>query len=152
MNKKYKKIFIRALLFYITVVMYTRFVEAPFRDPISAAFYSLPLEFLDGKKSVEIETYCLSASKIAEFLEKDPQDCSCFEDKIHPEYLILRYKRKGYHHFGDLKVYFSSFSRPILTHISLLNNLDNHTDLIVPIPYQRDKQPCKTSTHWKNFW
>lgn len=152
MNLLYRNLFVWSLIFYVTVVIFTRFVDGPkFRNISLTALYMLPLEFMDGRDKVKLETCILSESQVAEFLKSNPANCANVKlDSNQAEYAIVRYD--GHRHFGDLKVYFSCFSHPIIVHISMNNSLKIPFNLIIPLPYQSTQNKCKVQTRWKNFW
>jgi len=152
MNRLYRRIFVGSLFFYIMVITFIRYIDCPeFTDPSLITLYSLPLEFMSGQESVKLQTCVLSASQVAEYLRNNPEDCSNFvQDGNQPEYVVIKYQ--GRRHFGDLKVYFSCFPHPIIIHISLVNSMGTPCNLILPLPFHSEKEPCKVSIRWKNFW
>lgn len=153
MNNLCRKVFQYSLLSYFAITMYTRFVDGSGFDIFFRIFYSLPLEFNDGRNSVQFQTYFLSQAQTAEFLNTNPDNCDRFKQGTdHPQYLILRYKDTCGRNFGDLKVYFPHFQHPLIVHINPTSRMGEPVNLVLPLPYQCEKSPCEVNLHWKYFW
>lgn len=154
MNKPYRKLFKWSLLFYLAVTIFTRFYDNPGFDPFSRALYSLPLEFNDGRDSIQFQTHFLSKNQVAEFLKTPEQNPAGFEiGKDHPEYLLLSLDDRSGYHFGYLKVYFSCFAHPITLYFHSASHMNKPINFILPLPPQKEQlRPCKVNLRWKNFW
>lgn len=156
MNRIYRRIFICSLVFSLVVCMYTRHQDGPnFRFLNSKLLYSLPLEFNDGRNSIEFQTCLLSTSQVVEILKKYPEECpESGQNSEPPKYAVITFKDRDGRSFGKFKVYFSCFGYPLVLDMDLTSRMNNPYNQILPIPYHSygNEEPCKVNIRWKNLW
>jgi len=154
-----RRVFWYSVLFYVAILVYTRFSDSQPLDFFTRVGYSIALD--DGREKIRLQLCNLSSSEVATLLEgNDTEPVKCAQNipliiTEPKEYIVLRYGNLRHGKWGDLKLYFSCFRYPIEIPIFAPNRIPDYRNVIIPYPaniHTGTEEPCKISTKWKNSW